>query len=219
MIKLCVFDLDGTVMDTLSSIAYFVNYTLKEMGFEEIEKEHFKYFAGKGRTVLLEKSLNHIGKYTDENLKTAISIYDKAYEGNSMYLTKPFDGIIEAVRKIKESGRKIAVLSNKPDNVTKAVVEEVFGKGFFDHIQGQTEDVPMKPNPVGFLKIAEKFGMDISECVMVGDTNIDIGTGVNAKSHTLGVLWGFRKYEELADAGAEKIVGTTEEMAEYILNF
>ncbi len=216
MIKVCVFDLDGTVMDTLSSIAYFVNYTLGKLGFESIEKDEFKYMAGSGRSVLLHRALAFRGVDTEDNFLKACKIYDSAYEGNFMYLTKPFDGIIDAITKIKEKGVKIAVLSNKPDNVTRLVVEDVFGKGFFDHIQGQTEDVPMKPNPTGFLKICQKYGAAPDEACMVGDTNIDIGTGVNAKTFTIGVLWGFRTEKELLDAGADKIVSTPEELADFV---
>lgn len=217
MIKLCVFDLDGTVMDTLESIAYFVNYTMHKMHLPTIATEKFKYFAGDGRAALLHRSLAFNNADTPENFSLACKIYDRAYENDFMHLTKAFDGIESQLINLKQSGKKIAVLSNKPHNVTGYVIEKTFGKNFFDHVQGQSETVPMKPDPAGFLALADKFGVTPDECVMVGDTNVDMLTGVNAGAHTLGVLWGFREREELLENGAELIIDSTEELSEAVV--
>ena len=218
MIKVCVFDLDGTVMDTLASIAYFVNYTMNKLGLPEIDQENFKYFAGDGRAALLHRSLAYNNADTEENFMLACRFYDEAYEKDFMHLTKPFDGIGQALENIKNSGRKIAVLSNKPHNVTGFVTEKTFGKDFFDYIQGQTDEMPMKPDPAGFLKIVEKFGCTKDQCVMIGDTNVDMQTGKNASSHTIGVLWGFRTEQELCDNGAEIIISSPDELIEAVEN-
>ncbi len=219
MIKLCVFDLDGTVMDTLCSIAYFVNYTLNKMGFEEIETEKFKYFAGDGRAALIHRSLEYIGGDTDENFNLATKYYDEAYEGNFMHLSKPFDGIKEELQKLKNAGVIITVLSNKPHNVAKAVIEETFGPGFFAYVAGQRDNVPKKPHPAGFVYIAEKFGIPCRECMMVGDTDVDMITAKNAGAHSLGVLWGFRPRAELEENGAEVIVKSVTELADSVIAF
>ena len=219
MIKLCVFDLDGTVMDTLNSIAYFVNYTLNKLGFPEIETEKFKYFAGDGRVTLIHRALDYVGGDTDNNFRLATKYYDEAYEGNFMYLTKPFDGIDKELQKLKSAGVIIAVLSNKPHNVAKAVIEKTFGDDFFAHVEGQRDEIPKKPSPDGFLAIAEKFGISPEECLMVGDTNVDMMTGVNAGAHTLGVLWGFRPRRELEENGAEAIAETVSELANSVISF
>lgn len=219
MIKLCVFDLDGTVMDTLDSIAWFVNCTLNKMGYPKIETEKFKYFAGDGRAALIHRSLEYVGADSDENFALATKLYDEAYEGNSMHLTKPFDGILEELTKLKNSGVIIAVLSNKPHNVAKAVIEKTFGADFFAHVEGQRDSVPKKPSPQGFLAISQKFGVAPDECMMVGDTNVDMMTGANAGAHPLGVLWGFRPRKELEDNGAEIILEKVKGLADAVMSF
>ncbi len=208
MIKLCIFDLDGTLMDTLGSIAYFVNYTMAELGLESIETEKFKYFAGDGRAELLHRSLAYNNSDTEECFLKACKIYDKAYEGNTMHLTKVFGGIKEELLKLKNSGRKIAVLSNKPHTVTQSVINKTFGEDFFDYVQGQTPNITMKPDPAGLTIIAQKFDIQPEECVMVGDTNVDMLTGKNAGANSLGVLWGFRERKELEENGATKVIDT-----------
>ena len=218
MIKACIFDLDGTVMDTLSSIAYFVNTTLAELGFGEIEEEKFKYLVGNGRSKLLHRSLEIFDVDTDDVFEKACEIYDGAYENNFMYKTCAFEGIKEQITKLKEKGIKVAILSNKPDNVTRFIVEETFGKEFFDFVQGQIEGIPLKPTPESFLHIAKKLGTEPSESIMIGDTNVDIKTGHNAGAHTMGVLWGFRSREELESAGAEVIVESPKEIYEAVMN-
>ncbi|MBP3360938.1 MAG: HAD family hydrolase [Clostridia bacterium] len=219
MIKACIFDLDGTVMDTLRSIAYFVNYTLEKLGAEPIDVDEFRYMAGSGRAVLLHKALAFRDCDTPELFEKACEIYDRAYEGDFMHLTRPFDGIKEAVIKLHEKGIKTAVLSNKPDNVTHFIVEKVFGKSFFDAVCGQCDGMPIKPDPTGFLKLAGEFDVLPEECVMIGDTNIDIKTGSNAGAHTVGVLWGFRTRDELIVAGAEALAAAPGELAEIIKIF
>lgn len=218
MIKLCVFDLDGTVMDTLASIAYYVNYTLKKLGLEEIEQEKFKYFAGDGRATLLHRSLDFRNADTEENFRTACKFYDEAYEGNFMYLTKPFDGIKEELDRIKQSGRKIAVLSNKPHNVCGFIINSIFGDNYFDYVQGQQDFMPIKPEPSGFLRIVSELECSPEESVMIGDTDVDMKTGVNAGAHSLGVLWGFREREELVTNGAEELVSHPSDILKAIEN-
>lgn len=219
MIKLCVFDLDGTVMDTLESIAYFVNYSLNKLGFPKIETEKFKYFAGDGRATLIHRALDYVGGDTDEVFRLAIKHYDEAYEGNFMHLSKPFDGIAEELKKLKNAGVIITVLSNKPHAVAKAVIEEAFGTDFFSYVAGQRDDVPKKPDSTGFIEIAQKFGVVPDECMMVGDTDVDMITGVNAGAHTMGVLWGFRPRSELEENGAELIAERVCGLAESVISF
>lgn len=216
MIKVCVFDLDGTVMDTLESIAYFVNTTMEKMNLPNIETEKFKYFVGEGRTVLLERSLSHNNAYSPENLQKATEIYDSAYEQNFMHLTKPFDGIKEELLKIKNMGIEIAVLSNKPHNVTQAIIKETFGDDFFAEILGQRDDVRKKPAPDGLLAIIKDFGAKPEESFMIGDTDVDMQTAHNAGAHSMGVLWGFRTREELEENGAEIIVDDVKNLAKSI---
>ena len=215
-IKLCVFDLDGTVMDTLESIAYFTNFTMKKMGLSVIETEKFKYFAGDGRAKLIHRSLAHNNADTEENFRKACKIYDGEYEGNFLHLSKAFEGIKEMLVYLKNKDIKIAVLSNKPHNVSVSVIENTFGKNFFDYVQGQKTDIPMKPDPESLINIMNQFNVSPDECVMIGDTNVDMQTGINAKCHTMGVLWGFREEKELLENGAEFIVKRPDEILSII---
>ena len=169
--------------------------------------------------MLLRKSLAHNNADTADNLQKAIKIYDSAYEQNFMHLTKPFDGIKKELLKIKAMGIEIAILSNKPHNVTQAIAQKTFGNSFFKYVAGQREGVRNKPAPDGFLSIAESLGAAPQECVMIGDTDVDMQTGKNAGAHRLGVLWGFRTRRELEENGAQVIVDKVEDLAKSIAKF
>ncbi len=110
------------------------------------------------------------------------------------------------LEELKRRGIPIAVLSNKPHLQAIRVVEELFGKGVFDWVQGQTEEIPRKPDPTGALHIAERFGVSPEECLYLGDTNTDMQTGKRAGMYTTGVSWGFRSVEELRSSGADQII-------------
>ncbi len=204
--KLCIFDLDGTLADTLSTIAHYGNTALAACGLPEIATEDYKTLVGDGRSVLIHRMLACFDSDGEETFKKACEVYDRAYEADVIFDTKPYDGIISAVQSLREKGVKTALLSNKPDNVVKMVCKKLFFDGLFDEIRGQREDTPKKPAPDGALILAQKLGIDKSDCVFVGDTNVDIFTGKNATMVTAGVLWGFRSREELEAAGADVIL-------------
>ena len=153
MYKACIFDLDGTLTDTLESLAYSVNETMKEMGMPQITTEQCREFVGNGAKVLIEKTLKASGdeKLTrfDEAYETYLRIFDKC----CTYRVKPYPGIPEMLKEMKAQGLKLGVLSNKPDRQAVHVVEEIFGKNIFDHIQGQKDGVPRKPDSAGVLSI------------------------------------------------------------------
>ena len=132
--------------------------------------------------------------------------YNEAYNKNTTYLTTVFSGLKPVLDKLKKSGARLAVLSNKPHYATVSVTEALFGKGYFDLILGQRENIPLKPDPFGVLEIMKNFGASKEECVYVGDTGTDMETGKNAKLFTVGVLWGFRDEDELKSFGADMII-------------
>ncbi len=214
MIKAVIFDLDGTVTDTLSTIAYFGNYALQKYGFSAVPDENYKYFAGNGKKVLIHRMLEHCGADTEENFLAVEKTYDDAYEADVVGKTTVFDGIIPLLEKLHEKGIKTAVNSNKPDNVAQLVLKKLFPEGAFDGAYGQIDNVPNKPDPYLALKLAKEFGADPSECLFVGDTSVDMQTACGAGMHPVGVLWGFRSLEELKEAGAEFIVSSPEEILE-----
>ena len=212
MYNACIFDLDGTLTDTLESLAYSVNETMKEMGMPQITTEQCREFVGNGAKVLIEKTLKASGdeKLTrfDEAYETYLRIFDKC----CTYRVKPYPGIPEMLKEMKAQGLKLGVLSNKPDRQAVHVVEEIFGKNIFDHIQGQKDGVPRKPDPTAVLSIAAEFGSDPSETLYIGDSEVDGATGKAAGMDTVLVTWGFRSRYVLEAAEPYRIVDSTDEI-------
>lgn len=217
MTKLCIFDLDGTLTNTLPAIAHFGNSALSAHGFKEIPTEKYKKLVGNGRDLLIHRMLAENSADTSENFDNVGKAYDAAYEADPLYETKPYDGIIALLDELKKTGIKLAVLSNKPDNVAQDVVKLFFGDRF-DAVYGQRTGIAVKPDPTAALMIADEFESDVSETVFIGDTYVDITTGKRAGMKTIGVLWGFRDEEELLGAGADNIVSSPSEILEKIQN-
>lgn len=218
MYRLCIFDLDGTLADTLDSLVFSVNETLKEMGLPPISQERCRQFVGNGARVLMEKSLWEAGEPAPGRLDDAMQIYGRIFHENCTYHVVPYEGIQELLGEMKQKGMKLAVLSNKPHKQTVRVVENVFGRGMFHRIQGQTDGIPRKPDPGAALKIAEELGVLPQETVYIGDSEVDIATGTNARMTTIGVEWGFRSRAILQKAGAAHIVSVPEEIMKLIRN-
>lgn len=216
MIKAVLFDLDGTLSDTIHTIAYYGNLALSTHGFAEIPTDTYKKLVGNGRDLLIHRMLEYNNADSEENYINVGKKYDTEYENDVMYLTKPYDGTPELLDSLKSSGIKCTVLSNKPHNVTGPVVELLFGKGVLDICAGAKQGVPIKPAPDGALEIANELGLSPEECIFVGDTYVDITTGKNAGMKTIGVLWGFRDEEELKNAGADYIVSHPSEIYDIV---
>lgn len=207
MYKAGIFDLDGTLADTVDSMAYSANLALRELGLKEQPAERFKNFAGDGAKELVKRCLIASGDETCSRFEDMQRLYRMYFERYCMYHVKPYDDIRHLLEAMKREGMRIAVLSNKPHAQAIDVVESIFGKGYFDYVQGQTEKIPRKPDPAGALHIADVFGVKASECLYMGDTNTDMKTGKAAGMFTIGVLWGFRTREELEENHADRIAG------------
>lgn len=205
MIKLVIFDLDGTLLNTLPTIAYYGNKALGEYGLPAIETERYKALIGNGRDLLIHRMLAETMNDTPELYQKVGAVYDAAYEADQLYLTEPYDGIEELLRRLKEKGVKLAVLSNKPDNVVKPIADKMFD-GVFAEVWGKRSDYAVKPAPDAAFEICRIVGVSADETAFVGDTSVDIETGKNAGFLTVGVEWGFRTREELEGAGADFIV-------------
>ena len=221
MLKAAIFDLDGTLSDTLTSIAYSANASLRKEGLSELPRENFRYYAGDGARELVRRYLkdakNISAKYDphdEANLDHYCESYMEEFSKYCMYQVKPFAGIPELLGSLKAAGARLAVLSNKPDAQAREVAESLFGTGTFDHIEGQREGVPRKPAPDGALRIAESFGLKASECMYLGDSDTDMKTGRAAGMYTVGVLWGFRGKDELLKSGAQAVIDRPEEALE-----
>lgn len=217
MYRACIFDLDGTLANTLGSIAYFANTALKERGYGEIETGAYRGLVGNGADVLMRGMLRTVlggESYSEEDVAALRKTYDRLYESNPMYLVKSYPGMPETLKKLKAKGIRTAVLSNKPHNCTCAIIEALFPEGTFDLYYGQRPQVPRKPSPQGALLIAEELGAAPGEILYVGDTNVDMKTGRGAGMRTAGVLWGFRERGELEEAGPDYLVQRPEELYE-----
>ncbi len=210
MIKVCIFDLDGTLAATQESIARPVNMTLALYGLPPQPAEAFNYFAGDGIKNALKRALIASGDTEDgllnEHLEKGLPLCRAWMQEDPCYHAKPYDGIEEVLMELKRRGIKIAVFSNKPHESAIGVVETIFGKGTFDHIQGQTDRIPIKPDPTGVYEILGMFDAGKDECLYFGDTNTDMQTGRNAGVTTVGVTWGFRPRTELEENHADIII-------------
>ena len=210
--KLCIFDLDGTVLDTVGSIAYYGNRALEKHGIEPIDEREYQYFAGDGAKNLIARMLNYRSLYSDELHASVFRVYNEMYNADVTYKTVIFDGLKEVLDRLKADGYRFVIVSNKPDFAAKTVANALYGKGYFDCVVGQKEGSVLKPNPHEVLKVIKAFGAQAKDCVYVGDTDTDMQTGKNASLYTIGVLWGFRGCEELVASGADAIVSTPEEL-------
>ena len=215
MIKTVIFDLDGTLSDTIESIKYFANNTLANHGLKTATTEQFKVFVGDGARTLVKRLLKNAGVENDPDLlEKVLYEYNTTYDNDFLYLTKPYDGIPELLKALSEMGIKTAVLSNKPHPTTSKIAEVLFSDHEFDIVCGQKEGIPVKPDPTSVFDIIEKLGADKSECLYIGDTGTDMQTAKNAGLFSIGVLWGFRDESDLKDANL--IVSHPREILEFI---
>lgn len=212
MYKACIFDLDGTLTDTLDSLTFSVNETMKELGLPEITREQCRMFVGNGAKVLIRRTLQAAGVSETEYFDRTFQTFQRIFDENCTYQVKPYEGITPLLYELKEQGMKLGVLSNKPDRQAVHVVEQIFGGGTFDIVWGQREGVPRKPDPSALLDMAGKLEADLAETVYIGDSEVDIETGKAAGARTILVSWGFRSREELKKAGAEQIVDSAREI-------
>ena len=211
--KLAIFDLDGTLIDSLADIAEAANYSLKKLGFPTHELSKFNYFVGNGLLELINRILPENAK---DKVDEALFFYKEFYSRNYMVKTCVYDGIAKMLETLGKNGIKLAVASNKTDEFTQNVVKHYFGDEIFAMVCGRIESRPTKPNPDILHDIMHKLGFSPEECFMIGDTYIDIQTGKNAGVKTIGCLWGFRTLEELADAGADFIARMPEDIVKFV---
>lgn len=212
MYQACIFDLDGTLLDTVESLAYSGNRMLAHFGYPPLPVKNYNYYAGEGAGMLVRRCLRDSGDTGLTLYEEAEPLYRQIFAEDPYYKLKHFPGVREVVDALKEKGMKVAVFSNKPHNQAMEVIEKMFGKGYFDHIQGQMTGIPRKPSPEGALHIAKLFGAEPGECLYVGDTWTDMETGKRAEMFTVGVTWGFRPEEELREYHADAVIHEPKEL-------
>ncbi|HHX67140.1 MAG: HAD family hydrolase [Miniphocaeibacter sp.] len=215
MYKAYVFDLDGTIIDSLNTIADCFNEELEKLGYKPADVELFKYFVGDGPRILTERAIKYIvdrdnltysKEEKEEIIKELHLNYLNSYNSIDDNYTEIYKGIRESLKYLKEKNKKIAVCTNKPLKAAKNVLENNFGKNYFDYIIGLDENTPRKPNPYMMEKLMKDLDLRKEEIAYFGDTSTDMLTAKNADVYGVGVTWGFRKREELEEYGADKII-------------
>jgi phosphoglycolate phosphatase len=206
-----IFDLDGTLLNTLDDLADSCNRQLARCGYPTHPVDAYRYFVGNGARKIVERALPSSQKSqrrVDEFLKEFVA----DYSAHCFEKTRPYEGIPELLKGLHQRGLPMAVLSNKPDAETRKVVSRYFGDDLFAHSYGQREGIPHKPDPAGVIPILSDMGLKPEETAFVGDTWIDMRTAAASGCVPVGVLWGFRDRAELKENGARLLAATPAEL-------
>ena len=212
----CIFDLDGTLADTLHSIAWFGNGALQAFGFPAIPVMEYKQMVGNGADLLIRRMLARVDASLPEGeIRRFRAEYDRRYADDPMALVGAYPGLPDLLGYLHGKGLKLGVLSNKPDDMTRAIAGELYGD-VLDLIQGQREGVPTKPDPTALLAMAEALGLAPADILYIGDSGVDMDTGRNAGMDACGVLWGFREEAELVEHGAKYLASDPTQLQKII---
>ena len=209
--KLIIFDLDGTLLNTIGDLAVGCDHMLSLRGLPTHTYEQYCSFVGNGILRLVERALPEELR-TEEYVKAARKDFVEYYIDHIDLKTIPYNGMTELVEELRQSGAKLAVASNKFQAGTEKLIRKFFPEVEWVEICGNREGVPLKPDTALVDLILDKAGVERKNCYMVGDSAVDILTAQNAGIHSIGVSWGFRSREELEQAGAEQIADTVEEL-------
>ena len=203
--KAVIFDLDGTLLDTLEDIVDSTNSMLSQFGFPHHDLQTYKYFVGEGIEKLVRRALPK--EKNEENfIAHCVTLMREEYSRRWANKTRPYLKIPELLDTLTSRGIKMAILSNKPDDFTKEMVAKFFPEWKFTIVQGEKLSVPKKPDPTAALSIAKKLKISPHKFLFLGDSEIDMKTAQAAKMYPVGVLWGFRTAEELISSGAKRLI-------------
>lgn len=218
MVQCCIFDLDGTLLNSIYALQESVNRTLAHFGLEPITEEDTKTFVGDGYKKLIERALHHRNDSDPEHYEEGIRLYQEIFKEYCLYRVEPYDGIPELLRFLKEQGIRTAVLSNKPHERTADNIRGTLGMEQFDRVYGEREaqGIPKKPSPEGLWKILEELQIEKENCLYLGDTNTDMITAGAAGVAAVGAAWGFRSREELEAFSPCLVADTPWQVIDYI---
>lgn len=215
LIKTVIFDLDGTLLNTIDDLTDAGNWVCEQNGWPTHTAEQFKRMVGNGIPKLVERFVPETAR-TPQQLNAALAQFTARYDAHKEDKTAPYPGIPALLHKLRTEGIQCAVFSNKADDLCGKVIEHYFGTECFDAVRGSRPGVPTKPDPTGLYDLMDTLGADPATTLFVGDSNVDIQTGHNASLPALGVLWGFRDEAELTAAGADGLVSVPDEILEIV---
>jgi phosphoglycolate phosphatase len=203
--KAVVFDLDGTLLDTVDDIGDAANRVLSNRGLPTHSMSTYRLFIGEGVRILFTRAIPEERRNPDL-INACLEEFIEDYRYTYNVKTRPYDGVPELLDVLKQRGLKLAILSNKPDPITKDCVAFFLSDWEFHVVLGQHDSIPRKPDPQGALEVSKRIGIPPSKCIYLGDTAIDMKTAVSAGMFPVGVLWGFRSVEELKKNGARVVI-------------
>ena len=215
MKKLVIFDLDGTLLDTIADLAGATNYALAQLGYPTHDTDAIRTFVGNGINKLLERALP-ANEQTEENVMRMRSYFVPYYDAHNADLSSPYPGIEVLLQRLQDNGIEIAVASNKYQEATTKLVKHYFPTIQFAEVLGQRENIPVKPHPTIVFDILNKPGIDKKDVLYVGDSGVDMQTAQNAEVDAIGVTWGFRSRTELETFHPLGISDKAEELMDYI---
>ena len=213
--KLVIFDLDGTLLDTIDDLATGANHALEVLGYPTHERATIRSFVGNGINKLLERSLPE-GEKTEEHVMRMRSVFIPYYDAHNADLTVPYEGIPELLERLQEGGVMLAVASNKYQAATEKLVAHYFPNINFIKVLGQRDEVPIKPDPAIVKEIIEAAGVSNDAVLYVGDSGVDMLTALNAQVDAVGVTWGFRPKLELSTFPSLGLIDRAEELMEFV---
>lgn len=216
MKKLVIFDLDGTLLNTIADLAHSTNYALNKLGYPTHEIEKYNFMVGNGIDKLFERALPE-GEKSKENVLRVRKEFVPYYDIHNADDSRPYPGIPELLSYLQDAGIQIAVASNKYQAATQKLIDHYFPEIHFTAVFGQREGIKVKPDPTVVFDILEVAKVTKEEVLYVGDSGVDMQTAANARVTVCGVTWGFRPRAELEEFSTQYIVDTAEEIKRLIL--
>ena len=213
--NLCIFDMDGTTLDTLKDLQQALNYALSQFGYPTHPIEAVRGFVGNGLRNLIKNGLP--AGTDDDTIDRVLEIYHPFYAEHCFDFTGPYDGVTEMIRELRAKGIATAIVSNKADYAVQALCERFF-PGCFDYCIGEKEGLKRKPAPDMVEAVIKSLGADPDRCIYIGDSEVDIDTANNCGIDQAIVTWGFRDREYLAEKGAENIFDTIDELYRFLIS-